>query len=857
MNLKSILITAGIALAVWAAPQAVQNTPQTSSLNLAEYLAATGNGANTTLTLTAAPQRFSLQPNWTAVSVRNTGNQMLYVSRVPEANPATVLAVIAPGVTTNLFTGGEPIWLWSPLGATATIQAYIKRTISRAGVTPISADGLRPCADYIDYVAGASGNNHKDYRGWSRMQFTTSGSITRLKLVYPGWYPKAATPFGDMFFPSTENVQAYIEYPAGTYYRVHFGGANIGKVDPGGTLVSNVLHVSIPAQTAFYVRTFKETPPLYSGTLPVSVSAGNPIPLPSSIPNDPALVGSDIWITGGTGGSNGNGLNYGNFGSLQELNSANTATGGSTTTLVDSKLIGLPANLWVGASLTYQHGGTLQTQTVTAFLPSTGTLTVGSAYTTGPVSGDPYFVGAPASQVIFTQGGSQQTFLNTDNTSTFSIYASGTTNLVHLDGQVRAAGDQSCPNYQMFVSSSYLNAAPSSGKYNTWDGKSNNGYAFGPICVLGDTSVPAVGMVGDSIPSATWSSASQDSHGDGGYGAGFMDLALFKSYGVLNFGLIKLCESGSGFKNFNDGLTSRRLAVLGLCDYVIVSIGTNDISNGVSLSNLEAYASAYFNALASMGVQVYACTITPRSSDSEGTGAYGYWISAATQTPWNNDAIRTAFNNWLRTVPAPLSGVYDVASAVEVNSSNVLTQNGGLWLVGANVFNAKAPSTTGSGTSSNATLVDTVNLPTDTNYHYDGNVLAVTRSGVTYYGIITAYAAASQTITCAAGLATLAGTAIPSATTTTDSYSILGNTATALSGGAGVHPNDYGASLMAAAINTGLLLPVAKIDAGWYSFRVPLARTTLAQALVWNPIRRRQAAKRARRAKATKTFTVL
>ncbi len=49
-------------------------------------------------------------------------------------------------------------------------------------------------------------------------------------------------------------------------------------------------------------------------------------------------------------------------------------------------------------------------------------------------------------------------------------------------------------------------------------------------------------------------------------------------------------------------------------------------------------------------------------------------------------APRAAINTWLRTCPPPLSGIFDVAAQVEVGTNNVLTTNGGVWLVNGLAF---------------------------------------------------------------------------------------------------------------------------------------------------------------------------
>lgn len=73
-------------------------------------------------------------------------------------------------------------------------------------------------------------------------------------------------------------------------------------------------------------------------------------------------------------------------------------------------------------------------------------------------------------------------------------------------------------------------------------------------------------------------------------------------------------------------------------------------------------------------------------------------------TAYTNEANRIAMNNWIRTTPAPLSGFIDVANAVEVNSGNILTQNGGRWI---ELDAGPAVTGTASGTGTTTVMNDT------------------------------------------------------------------------------------------------------------------------------------------------------
>ncbi len=79
---------------------------------------------------------------------------------------------------------------------------------------------------------------------------------------------------------------------------------------------------------------------------------------------------------------------------------------------------------------------------------------------------------------------------------------------------------------------------------------------------------------------------------------------------------------------------------------------------------------------------VYQTTITPRTTSEDG------WATASDQraADLDTEAVRVAFNNWLRDGSAlreshgSLTGIVDVAAQVEVNERNEPTLNGGRWV---------------------------------------------------------------------------------------------------------------------------------------------------------------------------------
>lgn len=116
-----------------------------------------------------------------------------------------------------------------------------------------------------------------------------------------------------------------------------------------------------------------------------------------------------------------------------------------------------------------------------------------------------------------------------------------------------------------------------------------------------------------------------------------------------------------------DPYGSARSAIMAKCDYVIVGEGTNDIASGMTLAQYQPKALAIATWFSATGIKVYFGTIPPRTTSTDS------WATLANQTVAASEAQRLAINEWLRTIPAPITGILDVAAAVETS---------GKWNVG-------------------------------------------------------------------------------------------------------------------------------------------------------------------------------
>lgn len=132
--------------------------------------------------------------------------------------------------------------------------------------------------------------------------------------------------------------------------------------------------------------------------------------------------------------------------------------------------------------------------------------------------------------------------------------------------------------------------------------------------------------------------------------------------------------------------------------HVLWEHGTNDIFGGDSLSTVQSTSIEAWAIYKQLGKKVIQSTILPVTTSTD------TWRTVSGQTVKAQESVRVAFNIWLRqgapcivdgdyvtpttqgtlnAVPCPyLDGIVDVCKPVEVNSSNVLTENGGFWKSG-------------------------------------------------------------------------------------------------------------------------------------------------------------------------------
>lgn len=225
--------------------------------------------------------------------------------------------------------------------------------------------------------------------------------------------------------------------------------------------------------------------------------------------------------------------------------------------------------------------------------------------------------------------------------------------------------------------------------------------AFSYCAILGYTGTAyrkVLGIIGDSIPSGAYDAGGSylgSSNTGGGYGTRIaaQSFALRDNYpsptAIMPW--LKAARPSGLLKDFITANNHKwSLQLMTYATTVLSSYGTNDFNGNDTLANIKANTLTLANLVVTNGQKIIITTLTPYSTSTDG------FITAANQTVTNstNEIIRVGFNTWLRDtssngfvaqaiasgIPANMVAVWDKTVFVEVNSSNVITLNGGLWI---------------------------------------------------------------------------------------------------------------------------------------------------------------------------------
>jgi hypothetical protein len=296
-------------------------------------------------------------------------------------------------------------------------------------------------------------------------------------------------------------------------------------------------------------------------------------------------------------------------------------------------------------------------------------------------------------------------------------------------------------------------------------------YAYAPLTVVADpgSSRTVVG-VGDSILQQQHDAINTDWSVTSTLQWGFLRrFAYTNRLPLFNLGVIG--DTAMDYAALSGRKYAFRRGVSADGAVAVVNFGRNDLDKSRTLAQIQADLTTVWTQLTRLGIKVYQCTVCPRTSSTDS------WITTASQTVAETEAIRVQLNDWIRTKPAPLTGYFETADAVET------ARNSGIWkaaqriVVDAAMTAGSAALNTASGGFSSADIGTPV------------AVRGAGASGADLKTYITATPSATQ-----ATLAVAAGTDVTAATAGIGTYT-----------DDGIHPVSIGHIAMAGALTTDAL----------------------------------------------------
>lgn len=231
--------------------------------------------------------------------------------------------------------------------------------------------------------------------------------------------------------------------------------------------------------------------------------------------------------------------------------------------------------------------------------------------TTGYLDSDPVAVEVTAGTSILVS-----TFLSSGTPYSTGFSASGNTY-----GDTVGTGDLTAPT-----------ATPGTG---------TSASLYGPSLILGTpangvSAKPVVAIIGDSIARGY-----SDSGSWGADGGGFIVRALE----AASLPWVMGARFTSSAQDWTDVYGRKiRLGMLADCDYAVINLGINDILNQAqtALQTETSLISVANGTCAKRGIRAYVCTIGPSTSSTDN------WATLVNQTVNASDAIRIAYNGWIR-----------------------------------------------------------------------------------------------------------------------------------------------------------------------------------------------------------------
>jgi hypothetical protein len=138
---------------------------------------------------------------------------------------------------------------------------------------------------------------------------------------------------------------------------------------------------------------------------------------------------------------------------------------------------------------------------------------------------------------------------------------------------------------------------------------------------------------------------------------------------------LRCCSAGQALASGN---VSNVIALARGYSHADLAMGTNNLGSNIA-TNKPLLQTAIANFRAAGIGRILLCTVPPSSISSDN------WTTAVNQTPFDGDPAQFQnfrdFNDAIRAYEYDCDFVYDAASYVEVDASNIFTKNGGRWRV--------------------------------------------------------------------------------------------------------------------------------------------------------------------------------
>ncbi len=187
-------------------------------------------------------------------------------------------------------------------------------------------------------------------------------------------------------------------------------------------------------------------------------------------------------------------------------------------------------------------------------------------------------------------------------------------------------------------------------------------YGYTPISIIGtpkNKGEKAFLLVGDSIMSGG---------SDGSNDLGYMVRAIEDKYAYT-----MISRGGTTADGMANSANIKRMLLAKYHTHAFINFGTNDINNSTALATIQSRILAVCKQFADRGLKVHYMTCTPRTTSTDN------WATTTNQTTANSyfsagaASKRGLFNAWIRSLPSPLNGYFDVTSAVET------ARDSGIW----------------------------------------------------------------------------------------------------------------------------------------------------------------------------------